>query len=113
MRTNVLGSCYLLHFTQPYVAQRVEGRKQQTVQHYLGWSENLANRLNLHSTGHGARLVRVVRDAGIKWHLARVWEDVDRHYERWLKNRKHSSRLCPLCQGTGSAITWVADKAAG
>lgn len=106
MRSRVIGYCYLLHFTKPYLAVQVEGRKLQYAQHYLGWSEDLIPRLTAHHRGNGARLVRVARAAGIEWQLARIWPGVDRYTERQLKNRHNHSRLCPICRGTGMAIEW-------
>ncbi len=45
----------------------------------------------------GARLLQVVRDAGISFHVARTW-DGDRKLERKLKNRKNAKFLCPECE---------------
>lgn len=45
----------------------------------------------------GARLLQVVRDAGINFHVARTW-DGDRKLERKLKNRKNAKFLCPECE---------------
>ena len=49
------GTVYLLHFDQPYKHAR----------HYIGWAVNLTARLAAHERGYGARLLAVVRDAGI------------------------------------------------
>lgn len=81
-------SVYLLHFQQPY----------RHAQHYLGYAEDLAARLQAHRSGNGARLVEVVTQAGIGWELVRVWEDGDRTFERRLKNQKNARRLCPICR---------------
>ena len=83
--------CYLLHFTEKY----------QHAGHYLGFSPNIAARLQEHEAGHGARLTQVVRDAGIGWQLVRVWPKATRRDERRLKNR--GSRRCHylVCKGTG------------
>jgi hypothetical protein len=105
MRSHVPGQVYLLHFTIPYVAIQHPGKKYQCAKHYLGWSEDLIARLTAHQKGNGARLVQVTREAGIGWHLARVW-DGDRFLERRLKKRGGRSRLCPICQGTGLALEW-------
>jgi hypothetical protein len=105
MRSHVPGHCYLLHFIVPYVAVQQPGKKLQTARHYLGWSADLLTRLAAHKNGNGARLVRVAKDAGIEWELARVWEG-DRYLERRLKNRGGHSRLCPICLGTGTPIEW-------
>lgn len=82
-------SVYLLHFHTPY----------RHAQHYLGYAEDLAARLQAHRSGNGARLVEVVTKAGIAWELVRVWEDGDRIFERRLKNRKNARLLCPICRG--------------
>jgi hypothetical protein len=106
MRSNVIGYCYLLHFTRPYIPARIVGKKLQYAQHYLGWSEHLIPRLTEHKNGNGARLVHIIQQAGIDWQLARVWGQVDRYFERSLKNQGHAPRMCPLCRGTGVALEW-------
>lgn len=84
----VLPAVYLLHFDQPYKHAR----------HYIGFAENLKKRLTLHAIGHGARLMEVIKAAGINWRLARTWQG-DRRLERKLKKRKHAALLCPFCSG--------------
>jgi predicted GIY-YIG superfamily endonuclease len=86
MRSDVPGTVYLLHFERPYKHAR----------HYIGWAEDLEARLALHAAGRGARLLTVVRDAGITWELARTWEGT-RHRERQIKIQGGASRCCPLC----------------
>lgn len=83
----VLGTVYLLHFARPY----------QHAAHYRGWTSDLVTRLASHREGTGARLMAVVKDAGIDWTLARTWSGVDRNYERALKNQGGAARMCPLC----------------
>lgn len=83
----LVGTVYLLHFTQRY---RHAG-------HYLGFSTDLAGRLADHAAGHGARLTQVVKAAGIGWTLTRVWEHATRGDERRLKNQHNRARLCPTC----------------
>ena len=52
-----------------------------------------------HRAGNGARLMEVIKDAGIEWKLVRVWPG-DRGLERRLKRRKNTPRrLCPVCRG--------------
>jgi predicted GIY-YIG superfamily endonuclease len=80
------GTIYLLHFAKPYKHAR----------HYLGWAQHLEARLEHHRAGTGARLMQVVREAGIDWEVSRTWEG-DRNLERKLKQRKESPRLCPIC----------------
>jgi predicted GIY-YIG superfamily endonuclease len=80
------GTVYLLHFDRPY---RHAG-------HYCGFAANLAARLAEHDAGHGARLLAVVKAAGIGWTLARTWPGT-RHTERALKRQGGAARRCPLC----------------
>lgn len=77
---------YLIHFDTPYKHAR----------HYLGFATDLRVRLDSHYLGVGARLMQVVGQAGIKWHVVRTWKG-DRGLERQLKNQKNSPRLCPIC----------------
>jgi len=83
---------YLLHFTENY----------RHAKHYIGFvdggEEALQSRLKQHKTGTGARLLQVIREAGIEFELARTWPDSDRNFERHLKNMKKSSQYCPICQ---------------
>ncbi len=83
---DVPGVIYLLHFQQPYRHAR----------HYLGWTEDLAARLEQHQKGQGARLLTVVREAGISWSLSRTWQG-DRNRERQIKRMGGLSRSCPDC----------------
>jgi len=80
------GTVYLLHFHRPYAHAR----------HYTDWTTNLTQRLAEHATGHGARLLAVIRGAGIGWQLARTWPGT-RHTERALKRQGGAPRRCPLC----------------
>jgi predicted GIY-YIG superfamily endonuclease len=84
------GTVYLLHFARAYRHAR----------HYLGFTgaEDLSERLARHEAGGGARLLAVIRDAGIPFALARTWEDSTRADERRLKNWKNASFLCPICR---------------
>jgi predicted GIY-YIG superfamily endonuclease len=81
-----VGTVYLLHFDRRY---RHAG-------HYTGWSANLELRLEEHAAGYGARLLAVLRDAGIGWRLARTWAGT-RNTERALKRQGGAARRCPLC----------------
>jgi predicted GIY-YIG superfamily endonuclease len=81
-----VGTVYLLHFDRPY----------GHAGHYTGWASNLNARLTEHAAGRGARLLAVVQQAGIGWHLARTWPGT-RALERALKRQGGASRRCPLC----------------
>lgn len=85
MRDGPVGTIYLYHFDRPY----------KHAKHYLGWTEDLAARHAEHQAGNGARLLAVVRAAGIEYQLVRTWEEVTRAEERRLKNFKGATRLCP------------------
>jgi predicted GIY-YIG superfamily endonuclease len=80
------GTVYLLHFDRPY----------RHAAHYTGWTTNLADRLDDHATGHGARLLAVITQAGIGFTLARTWPG-SRTRERALKRQGGAARRCPLC----------------
>jgi predicted GIY-YIG superfamily endonuclease len=80
---------YLIHFAQPY----------RHAKHYLGQSDQLEHRLAEHRAGTGARLMQVVREAGIEWVVARTWVG-GRRKEFELKSQKNSPKnLCPICRG--------------
>lgn len=68
-------------------------------QHYIGYCDDfrVAERLEEHRRGVGARLTQVVTDLGYTLTLARLWPWQDRTYERHLKERKCAPRLCPIC----------------
>ena len=63
------------------------------VQH---WTQDLRSRLAEHEAGRGARLLEVIRDAGLGWKLARTWPG-DRKRERQIKDQGGASRHCPEC----------------
>lgn len=80
---------YLLHFERPI-------SPAHTTQHYLGYADDLEQRLAEHRAGTGARLTQVAKERGIGFVLVRTWEG-GRTRERQLKNQKNSMRLCPIC----------------
>ena len=86
---------YLLHFDRLYMPY--PGAPLRDCAGHYCWTENLAARLARHATGGGARLLAVVHQAGISWHLARVWPG-PRERERQLKRQGGASRRCPLCR---------------
>jgi hypothetical protein len=82
-----LGTVYLICFDRPFHHAR----------HYLGYTENIIGRLERHQSGHGSKLLRAVNEAGIKYGIVRIWEGVDRHFERKLHKRGGNKKLCPIC----------------
>src|SRR6266542_5474540 len=87
------GTVYLLHFIDPATGEPARYRHAGQIQH---WALDLAARLAKHEDGRGARLLEVIRDAGLGWTLARTWPG-DRKRERQLKNQGGASRHCPEC----------------
>lgn len=83
---------YLLHFDRPFKHAR----------HYIGWTQNLEERLAAHRAGarRAGRLVQVAAAAGIAFRLARTW-DRERGYEVRLKKQGGASRCCPICHAEG------------
>jgi hypothetical protein len=81
---------YLIHFHRSYAHAR----------HYVGFvdggPDRLAERIERHRRGDGARLMEVVTEAGIGWDVVRTW-DGGRDLERKLKNRHGAGRFCPCC----------------
>jgi predicted GIY-YIG superfamily endonuclease len=89
------GTVYLLHFDRPFGHAR----------HYIGWTRRLEKRLEHHRRGTGARLLALVREAGIGWTLARTWEG-DRALEKRLSATSGVPR-CPICTpGAGKGRGW-------
>lgn len=81
------GILYLLHFQRSYRHAR----------HYVGFTQNLEQRLAEHRAGRGSPLVAAAVGAGIDFELAAIWEG-DRHAERRLHRQKNTrARLCPIC----------------
>ncbi len=79
---------YLIHFNPPYKHAR----------HYLGvTSRPVAERLEEHRAGRGARLTQVAAEAGCVLELVRTWKG-GRALERRLKRRKNAPCLCPKCR---------------
>jgi predicted GIY-YIG superfamily endonuclease len=84
--TGQLGVVYMLHFDRPYRHAR----------HYVGWTEDLIDRLERHAAGRGARLVEVIWHAGIGFTAIRICEGT-RATERAIKHAGGATRYCPLC----------------
>ena len=95
--TGQLGIIYMLCFHQPYRHAR----------HYVGWTEDLLDRLDRHAAGHGARLITVITQAGIGFTLVRLCEGT-RHTERAIKNAGGAVRYCPACTSRPWSGHWAA-----
>lgn len=82
---------YLLHFDTPYP----NGRKPQ---HYLGYAENIARRIEEHRRGGSACLMQALKRQQISFTVAATWVGETRTDERKRKNRKKSADFCPICR---------------
>ena len=92
-----MGIVYLLHFEKPYKTEK------RTIQHYIGFCErDLPQRMERHYKGQGSKLLRAVIKSGICVYPSRIWENVERNFERKLKNRKNAKKLCPTCNLKGA-----------
>jgi predicted GIY-YIG superfamily endonuclease len=85
---------YLIHIDKPI------GTERHSAQHYIGYTENLIERLATHRKGGAgaAKLLAHAKLLGVKWQCVRTWFGADRAFERRLKNAGHYSKLCPICQ---------------
>jgi len=92
MVTDEEGVVYLIHFE----------KKLGHAQHYIGFTQSikhLPSRFKHHQTGNGSRLLNALNQKEIPYKIVRIWEGVDRAFERKLKNWKKSRLLCPECLG--------------
>lgn len=90
---------YLLHLKTPLPRGISRCGTPLQAGHYIGFADDLVERILKHADGHGARFTQVCVERGIDWQLARTWEggQADRRFERRLKNGKWGPRLCPIC----------------
>jgi predicted GIY-YIG superfamily endonuclease len=77
---------YLIHLEKPL----------KHAKHYLGFSEDIQERVKQHRNGRGAAFMKAIKKNGISWYVSRIW-DGDRELERILKNQHNASHLCPTC----------------
>ncbi|MDY7016199.1 MAG: hypothetical protein SVX43_21900, partial [Cyanobacteriota bacterium] len=87
---------YLLHFRQP-IGNLANPRGQ--AQHYIGFSNNLDERIWLHRQGDPAssKLCAHAAKIGIRFIVAEVWQG-SFDLEKALKRRKRAADFCPICQ---------------
>jgi predicted GIY-YIG superfamily endonuclease len=84
--------CYLIHLDQRLGSDHPRGGAG----HYLGQTTNLANRLETHRSGKGARILAAANDRGIGYSVTRTWPG-GREVERRLKAQHNGPKLCPRC----------------
>ena len=81
------GLVYLIHFDRAYHHAR----------HYVGYTENVAQRMDEHRAGHGSRLLAAVAAAGVGFEVAFIWTGASRAFERCVHRYKNTPRFCPVC----------------
>jgi hypothetical protein len=85
----VTGDLYLLCFRERL------GTEKHSIQHYLGYADDLDARIQRHRDGRGARITQVLKERGIGFDVIAVWPG-NRHIENELK--LHSATpICPRC----------------
>lgn len=87
------GTVYIICFDQPYL-NKTTGQK---CMHYIGFATFLGLRMAHHRNGTGSSFLKAVNDAGITYIVSRVFNHVDREFERKLKKRKKTKFYCPRC----------------
>lgn len=85
------GIVYLLHFERPY---------HGPMQHYVGFTEDLDQRLDSHRNGTACATTRRAFNQGIGFSLARTWWPGSRQLERHIKDCGPVN-YCPLCPRGG------------
>lgn len=84
---------YIIHFKEKY----------KHAQHYVGIAQNVEDRFAEHMAGRGARLLQVVREAGIKIEACstiKEFSDFSSAHlaEKKLKATNNTKRYCPICK---------------
>lgn len=83
-----MGYVYLIHLESP-----LPGNKR----HYVGYTDNLGQRIEQHRSGEGAKFLKQANEAGINWLVVRVWLDADRDKEKSVKSMS-AKIVCPVCK---------------
>lgn len=82
-------------------------KKLSHTQHYCGSTKNLQQRLLAHALGRGARYTEVLKEQGIDWKLAGLYQcnhAVMRRLERVLKDTARIYRFCEICSQTPATL---------
>lgn len=88
------GYVYLIHLERQL--NRGSERDRRSAQHYMGWTSNLAGRVQLHEQGLGSRFLACAVRLKIPFSVVRVWRG-GRSLEKRLKGRKKHAVFCPVC----------------
>lgn len=81
------GFVYLLHFHG----------NLGTGAHYIGFAEDVDNRVKQHAKGTASRFTGKMKKNGIGFVLARIWPG-PKKLEREIKKLRRGPKLCPICQ---------------
>jgi hypothetical protein len=86
----------------PHLEPRLPVTAGRIARHHLGFTEGaVEDRLSQHLAGRGSPLVRAVIAAGGSVTVERTPNNADRSFERSLKRRHETPRLCPRCVRAG------------
>jgi hypothetical protein len=83
---------YLVHLERRMGSSHPRGGAR----HYVGTTINLAQRLETHRAGKGARMLAAANQRGISYDVVRTWPG-GRDVERQLKRQRNAPRMCPTC----------------
>jgi len=72
----------------------VQVARHPGAQHYVGYSDDIDRRIEMHRKEHRSPLLAAALAVGIDFRRVRTWPGTARHFERKLHSR-HGSRLCP------------------
>jgi RNA:NAD 2'-phosphotransferase (TPT1/KptA family)/GNAT superfamily N-acetyltransferase/2'-5' RNA ligase/8-oxo-dGTP pyrophosphatase MutT (NUDIX family) len=105
-KAGVMGQVYLLHFDidpkEEIPSTREDAKKPFHARHYMGWAENAQERIDQHyKATSGVKLIEAIHAKGISFTVARIWDNVDRDFERRMKNQGGLNRHCPICKKLG------------
>lgn len=73
------------------------GGDRHRAEHYLGWSNDLDNRVREHRNGRGSKFTQAACQRGFTLRVAEVWTGT-RYLEKSLKQSRNLNRFCPICQ---------------
>jgi hypothetical protein len=93
------GVIYLIHLDGGLRVR--EGRDGPVLAtHYLGWTPELARRVEEHGRGRGSAFMAEVARRGIAWKVVRCWSG-SRRDERRIKRQRNAPEFCPCCERAG------------
>lgn len=73
------------------------GSDRHKARHYLGWTNDLEERIREHRRGKGSKFTQAACQRGLTIRVAEVWIGT-RQLEKQLKRRHNLKHFCPICQ---------------